>query len=105
MSNSRPLVDCSAALIARSDKGLRRPVPWAEAEGVWFECPACNGGHVIAIYWRPRVGHTEARPGEALWRLEGGDSLANLTLSPSIHVRAGCDAQFHGWIKNGQVTW
>lgn len=105
MSNRKRLVDCSAEFVARSEKGIRTGLPFSEAEGVKFECPGCDGGHQIIIFWRTRPGHSGPTPYEALWERPSGESLDSLTLHPSIHVRVGCEAGFHGWVKNGEVTW
>jgi len=62
---------------------------------LFFTCPACNDGHSIRVsfYEGARV----------VWKKEG-DTLDDLTVSPSINcTRSGC--KFHGWIKNGVVSW
>jgi len=80
----------------------------AGAQGVWFLCPACfrlNGGavgtHGVCIWFRDRGVPDAATPGPGRW-IVGGSSLADLTLSPSIHLQGGCG--FHGWITNGWVS-
>lgn len=81
----------------------------AEADGVIFLCPKCsatNGGPVgthSVICWRPHVGQ-EHDPKPGRWEFQG-TGLHDLTLvagSSSILLKGGCE--WHGFIRNGEVT-
>ena len=73
--------------------------------GVSFVCPSCPCGHRIAIPF-------QSCPIEVSW-LQGrdvrwgrsGETFESLTTNPSINCDHGGPCTFHGWIKNGQVTW
>jgi hypothetical protein len=73
----------------------------AEADGVWFLCPKCfvaNGGsvgtHWVCILWK--VGPGERFNRGVRWKFEGGTSLSDLSLSPSIQTHGGC--AWHGFV-------
>jgi hypothetical protein len=82
----------------------------ATANAVFFECP-CGDGHVNLIAFEPTIGGaTPARSGLSrkggTWRRESGETVDDLTLSPSIAVRSRPDGSecWHGFIRNGEVT-
>jgi len=72
----------------RSDKVLR------------FVCPKCDSGHSILVNFElPPIYDSGA-----VWNKSG--DISNLSVTPSIN----CDfpdssCKFHGWIKDGNVTW
>lgn len=76
------------------------------ADGVIFLCPIhfkknngpC-GTHSIICWFKGRNIPDELNPGPGRWDVSG--DLVNLTLNPSIDL--GND-DWHGWIKNGEVT-
>ncbi len=79
-----------------------------EADGVMFLCPACyrkNGGprgtHTV-VCWRRGV-DMKHRPGPGRW-LFTGETVANLTLEPSVHLTSdqGCGAHFY--IRHGDIV-
>ena len=75
----------------------------AEAQGVAFECPACEPRHLVVVGFAGRglADHqaSQARGGgPSRWSVAGA-GLGDLTLAPSIDC--GC---WHGWIRNGEVT-
>ena len=70
-------------------------------EVLMFVCPICKSGHMIMVVWKPPTIHTSG----AIWK-KTGDNIENITIRPSIN----CDTEestckFHGWVKNGTVTW
>lgn len=67
--------------------------PWM---GVAFTCPC--GKHPV---WIPFRAKDDDRGDGPTWVHESGDSLENLTLSPSILDR-GCGA--HYFIRNGEIV-
>lgn len=71
---------------------------------VRFWCPACPRAHAIIVPW---VEETRARlvPTYPLWQAVGVASLDTLTVSPSIDATKSGACLFHGWIRNGLVTW
>ena len=79
----------------------------AEADGILFRCPVCEGkgwrGHHV-ICWQPSVPQS-VRPSPGRWSLVG-TGLADLSLvadSSSVHLQgAKCDAHF--FIRGGCVT-
>lgn len=80
-----------------------------EAQGVMFLCPKCfaaNAGpvgtHSVICWFRDRGVPADEPPLPGRWDVSG-DSLANLTLSPSVHLTgAGCG--WHGWVRGGDAA-
>lgn len=111
------------------------------AQGVMFQCPSCGAGkdvvddperpgrryvagaHYIQVLFSNPVG-TDPAPADAgvtggdgtshpRWTM-GGNSLDDLTLSPSINcdipwkddqgVEHPSSCKFHGWVKNGDAA-
>ena len=70
--------------------------------GIWFRCPVCTGahaGHSLLVTWAENTIH------KIHWD-KTGDTFETLTLSPSINCKHSDDGcQFHGFVKNGLVTW
>lgn len=72
----------------------------AEAQGVWFECPGCQG-HRVLVWFAGRGVPDEEQPSPR-WQVSG-TSLDDLTLHPSINLPgAGCG--WHGWVKDGEAA-
>lgn len=73
-----------------------------EIVGISFRCPACPKEklHVISVGWKDK----EVWGRSPLWEKSGGDTFETLVLDPSIDgTKGGCS--FHGWVRNGSVTW
>ena len=82
----------------------------AEAQGIWFLCPACyvkNGGpvgtHMVQVGFEgrgllPHQASQSRNGGPSRWGVSGS-SYADLTLSPSIDCSC-----WHGHVKNGEIT-
>lgn len=98
-------------LVAGDNKGnsYRKTDSLEEAQGVWFQCPACyvrNGGpvgtHYVLCWFRDRgvPDNWDPRPGR--WA-PSGSGLADLTLSPSVHL-SGPGCGWHGFVQAGKVT-
>lgn len=81
----------------------------SDADGIQFLCPLCflkNNGpigtHEVHVYFHgrgapPHIGlNSEGKT--ARWEVMGNDFL-DLTLSPSIWIKSGC--QWHGYIRHG----
>lgn len=88
----------------------RRTESFADAQGLLFACPAHfkkNGGlvgtHMILIWFADRGAPAECWP-KARWRISGGDSFENLSVSPSIDLTRGDPDEWHGFITNGEIT-
>jgi Family of unknown function (DUF6527) len=83
-----------------------------------FDCPACNTGHMIMVSFMPPSLHLTG----AIWKKVSGSTIEDITLNPSIdatpkrnlhpemdeitwrrYVEQGC--KFHGWVRNGTVSW
>jgi hypothetical protein len=92
-------------------KGFRRTDDFAEAQGIIFACPhhfQKNGGligtHSILIWFAERDVPADCEP-KHRWKVAGGSSFDDLTLSPSINLQVGGDAdEWHGFITNGEIT-
>lgn len=73
--------------------------PKIVGDALELDCP-CGCGRFWVVF-------DTADPDEAgtnhTWTREG-DSFETMTLSPSIHRVRGCPKQWHGWIRNGEVT-
>jgi hypothetical protein len=101
----------------RDDDGreIWRPVSTlAEANGILFLCPVCfraNGGpigtHAVSVTFADRgvpddLGSRNSQGKASRWVVEG-NTVADLTLRPSIHL-AGPGCGWHGFITAGAVT-
>lgn len=72
-----------------------------EKGDLWFTCPICKN-HSIAVSWKLPSYHQN---GTYLWR-KTGTSVDDISLEPSINLDLdGSTCKFHGWVKNGEVTW
>jgi hypothetical protein len=87
---------------------LHRVETLAEAQGMWMLCPKCfqeNGGrvgtHSVLVLFDGRGVPADVCIGTARWNVSG-NSLADVTVTPSILVVGGCG--WHGFVTNGQVT-
>lgn len=87
-------------------------VPFAEAQGIEFQCPACfvtNGGS-IGTHWcnvtfadrgvPDQLGSHNQEGKPTRW-VATGSSLADLSTQPSIQLAGGCG--WHGYITNGNA--
>lgn len=81
------------------------------ADGVFFACPCCENRHGILISWTP----PSVVENGFVWTKTGGDSIDNLSISPSVNcdipwknTRTGelhpSKCLFHGFIRNGKVV-
>lgn len=90
---------------------LHEQAEFAGADGITFLCPKCfadnggaNGTHLIQLYFEN--GNASEHLGRdctgkrVRWSANGTDA-ADLTLSPSVHVRTGCG--WHGFVKQGEI--
>ena len=91
-----------------SENSYQMDVPFADAQGVMFLCPACwtaNGGavgtHSVICWFRDRGVADTMSPGPARWPATG-TGLDDLTLTPSVLLTSGC--RWHGFVTAGQVT-
>lgn len=80
----------------------------SEAHGVIFDCPGCNGGHSVLVWFRDRPVPSTEEPSSARWEASGS-TIDDLTLSPSINLdtesaRIAKTCCWHGWVKNGDAT-
>lgn len=93
----------------------------SEAQGVVFLCPLCYqhndgsvGTHGVAVTFTDR-GVTDAQGSHGTngnptrWKVEGGTTLDDLTLSPSILLEGGPHGApdgcgWHGFVRNGEAT-
>lgn len=56
--------------------------------------------HCVAVFWAPGGFYPNT------WKkVSTGESFETLTLNPSIDCTRGGGCKFHGWVKDGQVTW
>lgn len=70
---------------------------------LFFICPACEKHHSIRVSISEE-GKGNDKWGSPIWK-RTGDSVDNLSIHPSINCSVGGSCKFHGWIKNGIVTW
>jgi hypothetical protein len=87
-------------------------LPNAEgAQGLLFLCPLCFaanhgscGTHsVLCWFSNPRNAPAvppEVSPKPGRWQFTG-DSIEDVTLSPSVHLSDPAGCGWHGWVKNG----
>jgi hypothetical protein len=100
------------------DDRRRRAVPFGQAIGLILWCPCgygkpeypLKGGrpHVVLVVFADRGAPADFGPVSRndskvhpRWKVESGDALENLTLSPSIDI--GTPSCWHGYIQNGEV--
>jgi len=111
--NARKLTDLHGR-ITRFSRG-----DGSSPEGVVFDCPSCakdNRRHSICVTWE----QPSLFKSGAVWKLEGAADVVTLTVSPSINCDVPTeyvdedtgkreiiesDCKFHGFIRNGEVTW
>ncbi len=79
----------------------------AEAQGILFLCPKCFvenmgpvGTHCVLVWFRDRGVPAEFLPSPR-W-VVNGTGYADLSTTPSIHIRTGCG--YHGFLTNGEAT-
>lgn len=70
---------------------------------LFFQCPACEMRHSIRVPMSPE-GIGKDRWGSPIWK-RTGETAETLTISPSINCSSPGGCKFHGWIKNGVVSW
>lgn len=102
------LSELNAHFVGNGGTGVRSadgtPVPRREGVLLAFDCPKCgregerHGG--ILCYLDPAMDGGPAVSSHNWQRT--GDSIDNLTLSPSILVLSGCG--WHGFIRNGEIV-
>lgn len=99
----RTLVELRAQLVyldpAHPNTLPHEPGPGRTLFGVWFECPACDTGHRIGVAWADNP-HFPRK-----WSVIHPTDLHHLTLVPSIDATVSRSCLFHGWIREGVVTW
>lgn len=114
MSGPKLLVDLKPSWVYLCDDGISvrgiigKPDPeWLHGKivGVSFSCPLCPSGHRIAIPFEECPLEAGWLSGKGVRWKRSGDTLENLTAHPSINCDHGGSCKFHGWIKNGEVTW
>lgn len=93
------LRDLNPRLVDVTPEGVTK----AGTQAVFFDCP-CRSGHRLLISFDRAIGGGPAAVGHAWART--GETLDDLTLSPSLLVRGGPDGAecWHGWIREGQVV-
>jgi hypothetical protein len=81
---------------------------------LFFTCPICRDdrgeliGHGIMVSWLPPSLYEGGRG--ALWS-RTGSTIDDISISPSINCDVPCEdgspspCKFHGWVKDGKVTW
>ena len=85
--------------------------------GLHFLCPKCKGQQLVIPFANTPSGVTDPTLNAhwILWQLSG-DSIENVTLSPSVDAKhvivleeggsfvAGPECHWHGWIRGGEVV-
>jgi hypothetical protein len=74
---------------------------FTDAQGISFDCPCCGKKHRIVCWFDDRGTPSAIAADRGRW-VASGSGLADLTLSPSIHLLGGCAWQ--GSVTNGEVT-
>lgn len=86
-----------------AEKRLSELSPEFELDRLFFECPACEKPHSIRIPMSLE-GKGKDMWGSPIWK-RVGNTVDDLTISPSINCSSPGGCQFHGWIKKGVVSW
>jgi len=91
--------------------GMTTPESFAEAQGIWFDCPKCTPegrGHGVLVWFAGRVpavmpgGLGVDSDGKQVRWTPTGTGFSDLSLSPSIHIKTGCG--WHGHVTSGEIT-
>lgn len=95
--------DENAAFVKRVGTEFEHKPTADGAQGIMFTCPKRDCGHIYVIWFENPLNVEKVLPDQAhypRWQ-RTGDTLENLTLSPSVHdvTPGGCG--WHGWVKNG----
>jgi hypothetical protein len=80
--------------------------------GITFDCPCCNGSdravrlaialHLDGTNFDPDPDNPQQfASGEKVWTIAGGDSFADLSVTPSVD--ASNTGHWHGFITNGEI--
>lgn len=94
MSGRKPLRELDGEIFSRAENPTSKDM-------LWFTCPICTNGHGIAVTWEP----PSLYPSGAIWS-KTGETVDDITIHPSISCEGpGSPCTFHGWVKNGVVTW
>ena len=102
----KPLSELEAQIYSTGGPGITRngqPVPERQGMGLMFDCP-CGCGNWNAIPFSNPIDGGPPEAGEHPTWKRTGDTIENLTLSPSILRRkdwGGCG--WHGFVENGKV--
>lgn len=79
----------------------------AEADSIRFLCPKCfeaNSGkvgtHSVHVSFEGRGVSKEDDPNPR-WKIDGGSTLDDLRVSPSIQLLGGCN--WHGYVGHGNI--
>lgn len=97
------LADLNPGWLGAGGPGITRagqPVPERHGIGIVFDCPCGCDSPVHVLLKNPLDGGPAVR-GEPLWQ-RTGDTFETLTLHPSIRRIGGC--QWHGWVRDGEIT-
>lgn len=105
-----PLADLEANFYGAGGSGITssdgKPSTQRSGLGLIFDCPCGCGSRRGVPFTNPLDGGEPLRdaarggPGPT-WKREG-ESLADLTLSPSLRDVGGCG--WHGWIRDGMAV-
>jgi len=99
------LSDLGAFILGHGGEGVSdaqgNPVPYRAGVGVAFMCP-CGCRELMGIFFKNPIdgGQPVDDNDRNLWQRQG-DTIENLTLTPSILRRSDCG--WHGFITNGQI--
>jgi hypothetical protein len=97
------LTELDATFVGEYSAGGFRHLPNVNgAQGVLFRCPKVGCQHSIVVWFGNPTSAPQVPPDavpKMRWAMSG-DSIASLTLSPSIHI----PDDWHGWIQNGDAV-
>ena len=73
-----------------------------EFDAISFACPICESAHWCAVPFSDEQIMYKSPNGvlTPIWKRNSGDSIENITLSPSFHLSRGCG--LHGYIVDGK---
>lgn len=100
------LTDLGAQFVVDDGESIwadRTGLSLAEAQGVRFDDPI--KGSCVVCWFRGRGVPDSSMPRGGRWEVSG-TGLDDLTLNPSVDLSCGgkYPGQWHGWVKNGEVT-
>jgi len=99
------LTDLNPRFVGAGGEGITNaltgePVPERHGIGLAFECPCGRCDHRVYLTFENPMDGKPFETSAPKWK-RTGENFENMTLTPSILRRSGCD--WHGWLTDGEL--